>query len=226
MTRSSSSSALAPLRCSTRFCFKSLDQFILISYHKELLPLNERLYEVIVRARSPSKLRNTQDGRIDRPTEIGSSQQRGDIREPNVADDQKVDVALGGVFSSGDRTMHKGDSDTLCKRRKGCTESVDNTGRFHDESTQLGEDGRLLLCGKVQTIAFAPCFEDFRLGERAELSLEAGWSNLEFPCELREIKLLVRRSKKPREEFSPGLWEENIDGMDLTLHAYDNTLIA
>jgi hypothetical protein len=67
------------LRFSTRFSFKSFVQIIVLSYHEELLPLNDSTHEVVLRVGFSLELSHAQNSGIDRTPKFGVSKQRGNI---------------------------------------------------------------------------------------------------------------------------------------------------
>ena len=151
------------------------------------------------------------DGRIEVSAEplLRFRQRLHDVREPSVADDQEIHIALRAELTARRGTEHEGDENPLAERGEPLTKQIDEPGGLRKQALQLGEDRRVPVGLEVHLPAIDGAQQQSGGRQLLQLPLHRANRSASVPCDLAKVVRLLRMAEQPREHAPAGAPEED-----------------
>ena len=102
------------------------------------------------------------DGGIHGTTKalLGLCQGRSQIGKGGRTNRKQVDVTLGALLRPGNGAVDKGDTQFLEEGTKHAMKNVDKSYRLGQDAAKLGQNGAVLIGGKIDAVSFDPAAQN------------------------------------------------------------------
>lgn len=127
----------------------------------------------------------------------------------DIAYDEQVHIAAGGLGSLCHGPVYEGDADILLVRPQHLSHEVRDAECLGDDALQLGEDGRIGVRLVVDLAAVLVPLDDPSAREGGQVALQRARRRPGRPRNLPHVKTPVRPAEQQRENGAHRLAEEN-----------------
>lgn len=138
------------------------------------------------------------------------------FRHSHRSDDEKVNVALRLLFTTGNGTINRRPLDGASEGSEFRLEKRDDSRRLGKQGAKVPEDRGRGVGFVVGSPAVQTPFENTARGQRLEFPLKARRRSPEMRRQFRQIPVFVRRKKGRREDLLPDRREQSIEDRRVT----------
>lgn len=150
--------------------------------------------------------------RIDLAREFGGEGTKvgGEFAESGGADDEEVDVTVGGAGAGGDGSKDEGEVDAG-DGVEGGAQAFGDTRGFGDDAVEFGVKGMVGVGFEIKPVAVATGEDEVGGGELGEFLLQGGCGESGVAGEIAEMDFAIKIRKKQAKDFRACFGEELVE---------------